>query len=98
MRMVLGRRSGARAAAPRKSACERRPEHRQCPCKGRLVRRRGQARMILTVHDELVCECPAEEADDVQALMREHMSGAAHLSVPLDVDVGIGTNWKDAKP
>jgi len=54
--------------------------------------------MILTVHDELVCECPAEEADEVQALMREHMSGAAHLSVPLDVDVGVGTNWKDAKP
>jgi DNA polymerase-1 len=63
-----------------------------------LSARRGQARMILTVHDELVCECPAEEADDVQALMREHMSGAAHLSVPLDVDVGVGSNWKDAKP
>jgi DNA polymerase-1 len=63
-----------------------------------LAARRGQARMILTVHDELVCECPAEEAAEVQALMREQMSGAAHLSVPLDVDVGVGTNWKDAKP
>ena len=54
--------------------------------------------MIPTVHDELVCERPAEEADGVQALMREQMSGAAHLSVPLDVDIGVGTNWKDAKP
>jgi len=63
-----------------------------------LQARQGQARMILTVHDELVCECPADEADEVQALMREQMSGAAHLSVPLDVDVGVGTNWKDAKP
>jgi DNA polymerase-1 len=63
-----------------------------------LTTRRGQARMILTVHDELVCECPAEEADEVEALMRAEMSGAAHLSVPLDVDVGVGDNWKDAKP
>ncbi len=62
-------------------------------------RREGahRARMILTVHDELLFEVPREEADDVAALVRQHMEGAAELAVPLTVDVGIGENWKDAK-
>jgi DNA polymerase-1 len=55
------------------------------------------ARMILTVHDELVIEAQAAAADEVAALVRARMSGAAQLAVPLDVDVGIGENWKDAK-
>jgi DNA polymerase-1 len=55
------------------------------------------ARMILTVHDELVIESREEAADEVAALVRARMSGAAQLNVPLDVDVGIGANWKDAK-
>ena len=49
-----------------------------------------RARMILTVHDELLFEAPKEEVDDVSALVREKMSGAVKLSVPLDVDVGVG--------
>ncbi len=55
------------------------------------------ARMILTVHDELLFEAPKEAAEDVSALVREKMSGAVKLSVPLDVDVGVGENWRDAK-
>ncbi len=55
------------------------------------------ARMILTVHDELLFEVAAERADETVALVRESMQGAAHLSVPLTVDVGIGLNWADAK-
>jgi len=55
------------------------------------------ARMILTVHDELVFEVRREAADEYAALIRERMQGAASLAVPLDVDVGIGENWKDAK-
>ena len=55
------------------------------------------ARMILTVHDELLFEVPREEADEVAAIVRQHMEGAAQLDVPLTVDVGIGENWKDAK-
>jgi DNA polymerase-1 len=55
------------------------------------------ARMILTVHDELVIESQAAAAEEVAGLVRAHMSGAAQLAVPLDVDVGIGENWKDAK-
>ena len=57
----------------------------------------GRARMILTVHDELLFEAPREAADETAAAVRELMEGAVQLSVPLTVDVGIGDNWKDAK-
>jgi len=56
-----------------------------------------QARMILTVHDELLFEVPRDEADEVAAIVRLKMEGAADLAVPLTVDVGVGENWKDAK-
>ena len=56
-----------------------------------------RARLLLQVHDELVVEAPAEEAEQAAALVREHMEGAAELSVPLVVEVGIGPNWVDAK-
>ena len=55
-----------------------------------------KARMLLQVHDELVLECPAEEAADTAALLRRTMAGAAHLSVPLVVDTGTGASWADA--
>ena len=55
------------------------------------------ARMILTVHDELLFEVPTASAQDVAELVRERMQSAAALKVPLTVDVGIGENWKDAK-
>jgi len=55
------------------------------------------ARMILTVHDELLYEAPKEAADDVAALVRGVMESAVTLKVPLTVDVGIGANWKEAK-
>jgi DNA polymerase I len=56
------------------------------------------ARMILTVHDELLFEAPRETAAAAADLVREAMANAVTLSVPLDVDVGIGENWKEAKP
>jgi DNA polymerase-1 len=55
------------------------------------------ARMILTVHDELLFEVPQSEADEVAALVRTGMEGAAQLAVPITVDVGIGANWREAK-
>jgi len=58
---------------------------------------RPQARMILTVHDELLFEVPKSEADEMAAIVRDSMQGAASLTVPLTVDVGIGENWKEAK-
>jgi DNA polymerase-1 len=53
--------------------------------------------MILTVHDELLLECPASEAQEAAQVVRERMEQAADLGVPLTVDVGIGENWRDAK-
>jgi DNA polymerase-1 len=57
----------------------------------------GRARMILTVHDELLFEAPKEVADEVAGAVRELMGSAVKLNVPLTVDVGIGENWKEAK-
>jgi len=54
------------------------------------------ARMIMQVHDELVLETPAESADAVASGVRECMQGAAELSVPLVVDIGIGSNWDES--
>ena len=56
-----------------------------------------EARMILTVHDELLFEVPKARAEEIGAIVRERMESAAELKVPLTVDVGIGENWKDAK-
>ena len=55
------------------------------------------ARMILTVHDELLFEAPESHAREVAELVRTKMESAVELSVPLTVDVGIGRNWKEAK-
>jgi DNA polymerase-1 len=57
---------------------------------------RDDARMIMQVHDELVFEVRAEHADTIAAGVRERMSAAAELAVPLLVDVGIGDNWDEA--
>jgi DNA polymerase-1 len=62
-----------------------------------LTARGLSARLLLQVHDELVLEAPVEEVEPVSALVREHMEGAASLSVPLVVDIGVGDNWLDAK-
>ena len=54
------------------------------------------ARMILTVHDELVFEVPEERAKAAGEQIREQMAGAMKLAVPLVVDVGWGKNWAKA--
>jgi DNA polymerase I len=55
-----------------------------------------QSRMLLQVHDELVFEVAPGEQDVVETLVRREMAGAADLSVPLDVSVGIGLTWHEA--
>jgi len=60
--------------------------------------RTSPARMILTVHDELLFEAPHADAEPVAELVKDVMQRAFPLSVPLDVDVGIGANWTEAKP
>jgi len=54
--------------------------------------------MILTVHDELLFETPADRAPALTSLVRERMEHGFELAVPLTVDVGAGPNWTDAKP
>ncbi len=56
-----------------------------------------ESMMLLQVHDELVFEVVANELDAVTALVRREMEGAASLSVPLVVDVGLGKNWLETK-
>jgi DNA polymerase-1 len=52
-----------------------------------------RARLLLQVHDELVLEVPEEELEQIVLLVREQMSGAFQLVVPLKVDVKVGANW-----
>jgi DNA polymerase-1 len=62
-----------------------------------LAKPGNRARMILTVHDELVFEAPKEQADEASAMVKALMQDAVKLAVPLDVDVGFADNWRDAK-
>ncbi len=55
-----------------------------------------RSRMLLQVHDELVLEVAAGEAEQLERLVREQMGSAAELTVPLDVSVGTGRSWHDA--
>ncbi|MHA7127507.1 DNA polymerase I [Janibacter indicus] len=55
-----------------------------------------RSRVLLQVHDELVLEIAAAEAEPVEQLVREQMGGAVDMDVPLDVSVGLGRSWHDA--
>ena len=55
-----------------------------------------RSRLLLQVHDELVLEVAPTEREQVEALVREAMGGAAELTVPLDVSVGVGASWEQA--
>jgi DNA polymerase-1 len=56
-----------------------------------------RARLVLQVHDELLFEVPEAEIERVRGLVEREMTGAAQLSVPLDVDIGWGQDWNRAK-
>ncbi len=62
------------------------------------LRRHGlKSRLILQVHDELLLECPPEEADQAAALLQEAMERVMELKVPLVAEVHRGQNWFEAK-
>ena len=62
----------------------------------RVIRERElKSRMTLQVHDELVFEVPENEVDTLRALVREHMEKVHDLAVPLQVEIGVGPNWRD---
>ena len=61
-----------------------------------LTASRIDARMIMQVHDELVFEVATSQTDSVRDKVVELMCNAAKLSVPIQVDVGVGANWDEA--
>ena len=58
--------------------------------------RNMRSKMILQVHDELIFDTHPDELETLTNLVREHMSGAMQLSVPLDVNISSGKNWLEA--
>jgi DNA polymerase-1 len=62
----------------------------------RIIEERWPVQMLLTVHDELVFEAPPAIAEAVGAALKQEMENVYKLSVPLEVDVGIGATWADA--
>jgi DNA polymerase-1 len=59
----------------------------------RMKRQRLKSRLLLQVHDELIFEIAPGESDALSTLVREEMSSAVELSLPLDVNIGIGKSW-----
>jgi len=56
-----------------------------------------QSRLLLQVHDDLLCEAPPSEVETLTALMRQTMEGAVSLNVPHEYENGVADNWYDVK-
>jgi len=63
----------------------------------KLQQHEPAAKLLLQVHDELIVEAPAADAERVAALLKSAMEGAATLSVPLTVEAKWGKSWGDCK-
>ena len=55
------------------------------------------SRMVLQIHDELLVEAPLDEVTRVSAIVHDAMVGAYALDPPLEVDIGVGDTWLEAK-
>ncbi len=55
-----------------------------------------KTKMLLQVHDELVFDAHKDELETIQSLIKNEMENAFKLSVPLDVEIGLGNNWLEA--
>ncbi len=56
-----------------------------------------KARLLVQIHDELLIECPEEEAEELKKDLAAWMAHAEELEVPILVDTHIGKDWYDAK-
>ncbi|MDE3133076.1 MAG: hypothetical protein KGL15_03315, partial [Acidobacteriota bacterium] len=56
-----------------------------------------RTRLVLQIHDELLFEGPAEEAEQVRALATAEMEAAYAMDPPLAVEAGVGSDWLSAK-
>jgi DNA polymerase I len=63
----------------------------------RLDRENHPGRMLLQIHDELVFEVPASQAEALQDLVKTEMEAAMPLEVPVTVDIATGDHWLEAK-
>ncbi len=66
-------------------------------CRRALREAGGETRLVLQIHDELLFEGPPEEMDGATELVRREMCAAYQLDPPLEVDIGVGRDWLDAK-
>lgn len=57
----------------------------------------AKAKILLQVHDELVIEVPTDDVEAVSAYVKKTMEGVYALNVPIEVGVGVGKNWGEAK-
>lgn len=55
------------------------------------------AKLVMQVHDELICECDINDKDLCASILKSEMEAAASLSVPLLAEVGFGKDWLEAK-
>ena len=63
---------------------------------GWLGRTNVDCRMIMQVHDELVFECPKDNADKTMDKMKDTMEQTVELNIPLIAEAAIGSNWNEA--
>jgi DNA polymerase-1 len=61
-----------------------------------LKKNRLASKMLLSVHDEIIFECPVDEAEQLMDLAKEVMENVYPLKVPLKVNFGTGENWAQA--
>jgi DNA polymerase I len=66
-------------------------------CRDRLREAGRDARLVLQIHDELLFEVPEGQVDAIAEVVRTEMTGAFALQPPLAVDIGIGSDWLEAK-
>lgn len=57
----------------------------------------GFARLLLTIHDELVVEAAENQAEEVSTIVKDAMEGVVKMCVPIVVEIGVGKSWAEAK-
>jgi DNA polymerase I len=66
-------------------------------CRAALAEAGGETRLVLQIHDELLFEGPPAEMEPAAELVRREMCAAYELDPPLEVDIGVGPDWLEAK-
>lgn len=55
------------------------------------------AKILMTVHDEIVVECPDDMIDHVSEIMKNTLENIVSWQIPLSVEIGHGKTWRSAK-